>query len=167
MSSEATSPLYDLKPKTTSDNERKIRAVWMSVLAKAELDHLDHCVQTLGEIPSYTFLRPVEIGLVMVQGRIGGSGSPFNLGEVPMTRCTIRLPELNCVGFGYVMGRSKRHAELAALCDGLLQAMAWQPLVLTQVIHPIQDQLHQNQTQQWQQTAATQVEFFTMAREHL
>ncbi|GAB4376283.1 MAG: hypothetical protein Kow00121_23160 [Elainellaceae cyanobacterium] len=70
----------------------------------------------------------------MVQGRTGGAGQPFYLGEMTITRCVVRLetpdleeaiasqfPEGVIVGFGYVAGRSHRHAELAALCDALLQ----------------------------------------------
>ena len=58
-------------------------------------------------------MRGPETGLVMVRGRAGGSGSPFNLGEMTVTRCTVRL-ESGAAGHAYIAGRDERRAELAA-----------------------------------------------------
>ena len=68
----------------------------------------------------YRVLRGPEAGLVMVRGRAGGGGAPFNLGEMTATRCTVRT-EAGFVGHAYVAGRNERQAELAALADALLQ----------------------------------------------
>ncbi len=62
-----------------------------------------------------------EDGLVMVRGRIGGDGAPFNLGEATVTRAAVRLASGE-VGFGYVLGRDREKARLIALCDALLQS---------------------------------------------
>jgi alpha-D-ribose 1-methylphosphonate 5-triphosphate synthase subunit PhnG len=60
-----------------------------------------------------------------VRGRVNGSGDPFNLGEMTVTRCALQLDAgqvgQRYVGLGYVAGRHKRHAALAALFDALLQ----------------------------------------------
>ena len=40
--------------------------------------------------PPHARLRGPETGLVMVRGRAGGGGAPFNLGEMTVTRCTVR-----------------------------------------------------------------------------
>lgn len=91
------------------------------MLAKAKRTELEDAVGTLPAIPSYRFLRQPEAGLVMVRGRIGGTGGPFNLGEMTVTRCAVQLDGGGAPGIGYVAGRDSRHAELAALLDALLQ----------------------------------------------
>ena len=138
------------------------RQAWMAILAKSSLVDLEQQVKTLGEIPKYTFLRQSEIGLAMVRGRAGGAGEAFNLGEMTVTRCVIKMQDIQ--GFGYVGGRSKRHAELAAVCDGLLQQNEWRDRVQEIVIQPLQAKLIEERQKQQSQTEATKVEFFTMLR---
>ena len=138
------------------------RQTWMAILAKSSVVDLEQQVKTLGEIPKYTFLRNSEIGLAMVRGRAGGTGEAFNLGEMTVTRCVIKMQDIQ--GFGYVGGRSKRHAELAAVCDGLLQQNEWRDRVQELVIQPLHTKLTARQEKQQRQTEATKVEFFTMLR---
>lgn len=148
------------------------RQGWMSILARAELQQLEDLIESLvskfHDLPNYTFLRNPEIGLVMVQGRAGATGEAFNLGDMTMTRCVVRLEDMvdgsPICGFGYVGGRSQRHAELAALCDALLQTSLWHDLVQSIVILPIQESLAEQQERKQRQTAATKVNFFTMVR---
>lgn len=143
----------------TSENERK---AWMATLAKAQLSQLEKAIKQLGTIPQYDFLRPPEIGLAMVRGRAGGTGEIFNLGEMTITRCVVQLGSKN--GFGYVGGRSHRHAELAAVCDALLQTQEWQERVFNLVIQPLQQELQQQKDNQNCETEATKVDFFTLLR---
>ena len=138
------------------------RQAWMEILAKSSVVNIERQVQTLGKLPEYSFLRSPEIGLTMVRGRAGGTGEVFNLGEMTITRCVVKI--LDTIGFGYVGGRSKRHAELAAVCDGLLQQNEWSFTVQNQVIQPLQTIIQQKQEKQQRQTEATKVEFFTMLR---
>ena len=138
------------------------RQAWMAILAKSSVNDLEQQMKTLGELPKYTFLRQPEIGLAMVRGRAGGTGEVFNLGEITVTRCVIKLE--NVTGFGYVGGRSKSHAELAAVCDGLLQQDEWFSEVSDRVIKPLQTKLIEQQQKQQSRTEATKVEFFTMLR---
>ncbi|MEM6453032.1 MAG: phosphonate C-P lyase system protein PhnG [Cyanobacteria bacterium P01_D01_bin.105] len=141
------------------------RQRWMAVLAKASPDLLERCVGDLGPLPEYGFLRSPEIGLTMVRGRAGGIGDAFNLGEMTLTRCVVQLAgSKNATGFGYVAGRSLRHAELAAVCDALLQQPQWRDRVRSVVIEPLQAHYQQKMKEKQQHTAATQVEFFTMLR---
>lgn len=144
------------------------RQFWMATLARASPHQLEQAVSHFTHLPNYDFLRPPEIGLAMVQGRTGGTGQPFYLGEMTITRCVVRLatPDLEevVVGFGYVAGRSHRHAELAALCDALLQHPVWHDLIQTQVILPLQAIAQQQQEQQQRQAEATRVNFFTLVR---
>jgi alpha-D-ribose 1-methylphosphonate 5-triphosphate synthase subunit PhnG len=139
----------------------------MATLAKVSLEQLVNAVSGLGELPTYYHLRPPEIGLAMVRGRAGGTGQQFNLGEMTVTRCVVRIDcqeEESSVGFGYVAGRSRQHAELAAVCDALMQLSSWRDKVKTLVIEPLQAELTRQKDIQKRQTAATKVNFFTLLR---
>jgi alpha-D-ribose 1-methylphosphonate 5-triphosphate synthase subunit PhnG len=144
------------------------RQTWMATLAKAELKQLEALVNKVDKLPSYSFLRSPEIGLAMVQGCAGGTGKAFNLGDMTITRCVVQLEspveQETIAGFGYVGGRSHRHAELAALCDALLQSPEWHDRIQTEVIQPLQIESQQQQELKQRQTAATKVNFFTMVR---
>ena len=82
------------------------RRRWMSLLAKAPAARLGALLDGLGELPRHRLLRRPETGLVMVRGRMGGTGGAFNLGEMTVTRCTVQL-DSGTVGHGYVGGRDR------------------------------------------------------------
>ncbi len=42
-------------------------------------------------MPTITCCAPPRPGMTLVRGRMGGTGSPFNLGEMTVTRCVVRL----------------------------------------------------------------------------
>lgn len=143
----------------TSENTG--RPFWMSVLARADLSDLESYWQTLSPPPDYRHLRKPEIGMAMVRGRTGGTGEPFNLGEVTLTRCVVEL-DTGVQGFGYVTGRSRRHAELAALFDGLMQADSSRHG--PGLIQPLHRQWLARREQTSRKAAATKVNFMTMVR---
>lgn len=140
------------------------RAAWMRVLALAESSLLDDAFVALGnDVPTYTWLRAPQTGMAMVRGRAGGTGEQFNLGEMTITRCALTLPD-GTIGMAYVQGRDARHAEQAAMLDGLLQQDAWHDRVRQAVIDPLA-QAHYRQADQKSKVAAqTKVEFFTLVR---
>ena len=138
------------------------RQAWMSILARSSLADIEERVSELRNLPEYSFLRQPEIGLTMVRGRAGGTGEVFNIGEMTVTRCVVKFSETT--GFGYVGGRSKRHAELAAVCDGLLQQEKWFAEIRDRIIQPLQTIIQEKQAKQQGNTEATKVEFFTMLR---
>lgn len=135
------------------------RQHWMSVLARASGQEL---AALAGPLPPYTRLRGPEAGLVMVRGRTGGSGNPFNLGEATVARCTIRTGA-GTVGHAYCLGRDLRQAELAAVLDALLQDPASGPAMEAQVIAPLATAQAERRAQLVRRAAATQVQFFTLA----
>ena len=99
----------------------------------------------------------------MVRGRMGGIGSQFNLGEMTITQCAIRLSN-GITGLGYVRGRSKKHAELTAVLDAMLQSTEFDAEVEDKIVSPLQNiQLTQREEQR-RKTQATKVEFLTLAR---
>jgi alpha-D-ribose 1-methylphosphonate 5-triphosphate synthase subunit PhnG len=144
------------------------RQTWMALLARAPEAFLEERVGTLAQ-GNLQWLRPVETGLIMTQGRAGGTGLRFNLGEVTVTRCTLRPdPEhTQChqVGVAYILGGSYRHAQLAAVADALLQEPALHPHWDEHLLRPLSQQLCAQAGQRRAKVQATRVEFFTVARE--
>ena len=139
------------------------RQSWMAALAKARPEQLQAAWEKLGDPPPYRFLRPPETGLVMVRGRAGGTGSPFNFGEMTITRCTVQI-DGGATGSAFVAGRSARHAEMAAFFDALLQDPERQASILQMVIDPLVQGWQQKKIREKEKAAATRVQFFTLVR---
>ena len=99
------------------------RRHWMSVLARASVADIERRLAACPKLPEHVRLRGPETGLVMTRGRAGGGGAPFNLGEISVTRCTVRT-ESGLVGHAYVAGRDAGRAELAARVDAGMQDAA-------------------------------------------
>jgi alpha-D-ribose 1-methylphosphonate 5-triphosphate synthase subunit PhnG len=140
------------------DQPNAARRRWMAVLARADIDELG---DRLGALPPYRVLRGPEAGLVMVRGRTGGGGGPFNLGEMTTTRCTVRT-DTGFVGHAYVAGRNERLAQLAALADALLQDPMQQDRLLEDVIEPLAATQQARRDTVAAKAAATRVQFFAM-----
>lgn len=135
------------------------RKAWMSLLAKAPVARLAALVP---EMPQMEFLRPPEVGAVMVQGRVGGTGAPFNLGEMTVTRCSVRVEGAH-VGHAYVQGRDKDHATRAAVVDALMQSDR-AGVMRASVLDPLAAEAAARRDTRAQKAAATKVDFFTMVR---
>lgn len=142
--------------------QKDARKSWMSVLAKAPEGRAAALLDAAMPRPPFTWLRVPEIGSVMVRGRAGGTGAPFNLGEMTVTRCALSLATGE-VGHGYVQGRRKACAEAAALVDALMQTGAADRLE-DRVIAPLRTEAEARASDRAAKAAATKVEFFTMAR---
>jgi alpha-D-ribose 1-methylphosphonate 5-triphosphate synthase subunit PhnG len=140
------------------DRSKTPRQRWMAVLARADAEAVQ---MLLGDVPRYNVLRGPEAGLVMVRGRTGGGGAPFNLGEMTATRCTVRT-DGGLVGHAYVAGRNERLAELAALADALLQDPLQQAALLRRVIEPLSELQEARCADIAAKASATRVQFFAM-----
>lgn len=138
------------------------RAQWMSLLAKAPTHSLSAGVVQFGTLPGFSWLRKPEIGLAMVRARTGGTGEQFNLGEMSVTRCALRL-DSGEMGVAYIAGRNMQHAEWAAIFDALMQSGA-AAQVQDKVLQPIARVLAEKSAQARAQAQATKVEFMTMVR---
>jgi len=135
------------------------RKTWMGLLARAQAHRL---AALLPDPPSHAVLRPAEVGAVMVRGRIGGVGAPFNLGEMSVTRCSVRLEE-GAVGHAYVQGRDKDHARRAAIVDALMQTPQG-ALVRGAVLDVLAAEEAARRQARAEKAAATKVDFFTLVR---
>ncbi len=113
-------------------------------------------------IPAHVRLRGPEPGLIMLRGRAGATGAAFNIGEMTVTRCTVRNAA-GRIGHSTVAGRDPRRAELAAAIDAALQDPAQRPALEEQVIAPLAQEQVRLRNSRARKAAATRVDFFTMA----
>lgn len=146
------------------EHDTDLRQGWMRTLAMAPAAELERLWAALGDPPGYDVLRRPEIGLVMVRGRIAGTGAPFNLGEITVTRCAVRLAD-GRMGHAYIAGRRQRQAEIAAVADALLQDPAQRPRLAAALLAPLEAAADLRRRDLAAKVAATRVEFFTVARE--
>jgi alpha-D-ribose 1-methylphosphonate 5-triphosphate synthase subunit PhnG len=145
------------------DPQTRARKEWMGILARSGAERLEAAYARLDPQPLYEHLRPPEVGMAMVRARAEARGERFNLGEMTMCRCSVRLAD-GSVGHGFVAGRDARHAELAALFDALLQDPESGPGLRRAVIEPLSASLEERRRERAAKTAATRVNFFTMVR---
>ena len=139
------------------------RQAWLSTMAQAPADRLIALCQSAGVEVPHSVLRAPEIGTVMVRGRAGAVGAAFNLGEMTVTRASVRLTESGAVGHGYVQGRSHEAATYAALVDALCQTDQGSALIAS-VITPLRAEKAAREGARAERAAGTKVEFFTMVR---
>lgn len=135
----------------------------MSLLAKATHGELALVWDEWAGKPEIENLRGPETGLVMVRGRMGGGGAPFNLGEATVTRATVRLAS-GTVGHAYALGRDREKVRLAAVFDALWQEAENRSHVEEKVLKPIAHRIEAEDSRKRAETAATKVDFFTMVR---
>lgn len=148
--------------KDFTDGSGEARKLWMGLLARARATDLIAAWDGLGLDPDFVWLRAPETGGVMVRGRAGATGAAFNLGEMTVTRCALKLAD-GRVGHAVVQGRDRRKAEIAALCDALLQG-AEAEKVKASVLEPLTAASGARARTRAAKAAATKVDFFTMVR---
>lgn len=149
------------KPDTPEQDARRRR---LSLLARTGRETLEAAWNRLDPKPAFRRLKQPETGLVMVRARAGGNGQRFNMGEMTVTRCVVALEEGGLMGVGYVAGRDKRRAELAALFDALAQQPQHAAMVETELLVPTQENAAAARQARAEKVAATKVDFFTLVR---
>lgn len=145
---------------TPSDAERQRL---MKLCAHATLPELRACLDALGGAPSFELIRAPEVGLVMLRGRTGGDGAPFNVGEASVTRAVVRL-ESGELGFSYLLGRVPEQAKLAALLDAIGQGPDGIARVEGVLVRTVASRAEQETSTRRAESAATRVQFFTLVR---
>jgi alpha-D-ribose 1-methylphosphonate 5-triphosphate synthase subunit PhnG len=133
----------------------------MAVCSEASGDELHGNVAAVVGSLEVVDRRPVQSGLVMLRGRMGGDGRAFNLGEATVTRAAIVLPD-GRTGFAYQLGRDRAKARAAAIIDALWQGVE-RPQV-EEALAPVRARLVAAEALAARRTAATRVNFFTMER---
>ena len=138
------------------------RKAAMAVLAHSDAAGIAECLGAI-VVPAHEHLREPENGLVMVRGRIGGDGAPFNLGEATVSRAAVRLATGE-VGFGYTLGRDLDKARMIALCDAMVQSRELADAVEVNVLAPLRAAMDARRSRRSAEAAATRVDFYTMVR---
>lgn len=138
------------------------RQQWLAILARASRAEIESLAGGLGALPDHDVLKAPETGTVMVEGRAGGAGRRFNLGEATVTRCVVRLGD-GTMGFSYALGRDGRKARLAAVIDGLLQGEG-EAGPLRSGVAELADRQQAARILASRKAAATKVDFFTLVR---
>ena len=137
------------------------RAV-LGILATADPNELAAVWQSFIEKPDFELLRGPETGLVMLRGRTGGGGGPFNLGEATVTRASVRL-STGEVGHSYALGRDADKVRIAAVLDALWQRSESRAPVEA-IVGALAAKAAERDHRRREETAATRVDFFTMVR---
>ncbi|MBN9468586.1 MAG: phosphonate C-P lyase system protein PhnG [Bosea sp.] len=138
------------------------RQHWMAVLARASRCEIEALLAQAGPQPEHEVLKAPETGTVMVEGRAGGAGRRFNLGEATVTRCVVRLGG-GRMGFSYALGRDAGKARLAAITDALLQDES-EAGPLRQGVGALAEKQQAARELASRKAAATKVDFFTLVR---
>ena len=139
------------------------RQINLSVLAKASLSNMLENWKKINVDATFTFLKKPEVGMAMVRAQAGGGSENFNMGEMTMTRCVIRL-DSDEVGYGFVAGRSKKKSELMAIIDACWQKESLRNIIEEKIIEPL-DLLQIISAQKIaDNTKTSKVNFFTMVR---
>lgn len=133
------------------------------VLALTPRERLEPRWSALGIDCPHRRVRGPETGMAMVRGRMGATGSAFNLGEMTMARASVTLED-GALGHGWVRGRDLRHAELIALIDACAQQEALRERIDSELIAPLAEELAAHHAEASRTAAATRVDFFTMVR---
>ena len=99
----------------------------------------------------------------MVRGRIGGGGAPFNLGEMPVVRCSVILTD-GTIGHAYIAGRDRKKARCAAVLDALMRHPEHAVEIERALLLSLETEIEARDKAERRKTAATCVDFFTMVR---
>ncbi|KAF0113181.1 MAG: phnG [Hyphomonadaceae bacterium] len=140
------------------------RSAWISLLSKAPANEVTKLWEQVSRPDienNAQIIRRPETGMVMVRGRIGGAGNSFNLGEMTVTRCAIRLASGE-TGISYVAGRNKAHARIAAIVDAMMQTTEFSNIAIDAILDPLEKSDREKKKANSRKAKATQVEFFTM-----
>ncbi|KKW50403.1 phosphonate C-P lyase system protein PhnG [Pantoea stewartii] len=143
--------------------QQTARQHWLSVLAHSSAAELDALWQPLNLTPAFTLIRPAEIGLTRLQARMGATGKRFVMGDATITRAVVRLND-GTLGYSYLLGRDKAHAERCALMDALLQQTGTAELLQEKIITPLAALRDEQRQLRAREIASSKVDFFTLVR---
>ena len=141
------------------------RTDWTSILALSNVESLSAIWDELSTKPRFAWIRRPEYCAVMVRARICADGSPFNAGEVAITRCSLQLTDAGHLGVAYVVGRSRRHAALAAVFDAMAQDDGPQGEWTRRKICRLRDLIDQRRNEARTRASRTAVDFSMLLRE--
>ena len=122
------------------------RQHWMSVLAHSQPAELAARLNALNINADYEVIRAAETGLVQIQAR-----------------AAVRLTD-GTLGYSWVLGRDKQHAERCALIDALMQQNRHFQNLSETLIAPLDADRMARIAARQAEVNASRVDFFTMVR---
>lgn len=135
--------------------DRSTRCELMAQLEDAQLSHLIH---QIGNIDATVVTEPT-VGMLMMRVFEDAHGDTFNLGEVLVTECLMRVADSQ--GWAMLMGSRKQGARLAATIDAALAAFPEQADSINNQLHIYAEQLEAEQRAYLAKLASTRVRFET------
>ena len=153
-------------PQTSAAPPGTARQRWMRAFALGETGSLEKGLERLPACPPYTFLRRPEAGMLMLEGRAGNAGQRFNLGEMLVTRCAVRMATADggVSGHAHIAGNRPRHAEMAAVLDALMQQPEFAARLEAELVAPLLHAKELAGRKTAAETAKTKVDYFTKVR---
>lgn len=156
-----------MRDETTIDarfaQEAQERRAAMRLIAQATAQEMRAAIAAIDPPPGHVTLRRPEAGLIMLRGRVGGSGAPFNLGEATVTRCVVALDD-GVEGYAMLLGRDLERAELAAVCEALARSPGRRDVFAAALLEPVAARIAARHAAERADAAATRVDFFTLVR---
>lgn len=137
------------------------RQRWLKLLACSNRQELADLLDHFQSPDGIEVVRPAETGTVMLEGRAGGTGRRFNLGEATVTRCVVRVD--GRLGFSYALGGDRTRAIDAAILDALFQNPA-NAETRERMLSPIAERRQAARDTASRKAATTKVDFFTLVR---
>lgn len=139
------------------------RQRWMAALAHSTPEMLRGRMRTLGLAPDYELVRVPQTGLIQIQARMGATGERFLPGDATLTRAVIKLAS-GTLGFSWILGRDKGHAERCAVCDALLQEPDDFRTLMETLITPLEAWRAARIQARQAEVNTSRVDFFTLVR---
>ncbi|WP_312996812.1 phosphonate C-P lyase system protein PhnG [Leclercia sp.] len=139
------------------------RQHWMAVLAHSQPAALTARMSALSLTPAYERIRAPETGLVQIQARMGGTGARYFAGDATLTRTVVRLAS-GTLGYSYLLGRNKTHAEQCAVIDALLQEAPHFQTLMETLIAPLEADRAARLAARQAEINTSRVDFFTLVR---
>ena len=138
-----------------------LRPEWISIFSKTNESLLKNSLDHINFKENYDVLLGPEIGSIMIQGRAGGTGDKFNLGEATLTKCIVKFQEKT--GYSYHLGRNLIKSEYGAILDALMQIESYHSKLLMYV-KEFQEEIQKEKTKIIAGSSESKVDFFTMVR---
>ena len=138
-----------------------LRPEWIPIFSKTSEDLLKNSLDHINFKENYDVLLGPEVGSIMIQGRAGGTGDKFNLGEATLTKCIVKFQEKT--GYSYHLGRNLIKSEYGAILDALMQIESYHSKLLMYV-KEFQEEIQKEKTKIIAGSSESKVDFFTMVR---
>ncbi|GHK97336.1 phosphonate C-P lyase system protein PhnG [Escherichia coli] len=138
------------------------RQHWMSILAHSQPAELAARLKALNITADYEVIRAAETGGAD-SGADGWHRRTLFAGDATLTRATVRLTD-GTLGYSWVLGRDKQHAERCALIDALMQQTRHFQNLSETLIAPLDADRMARIAARQAEVNASRVDFFTMVR---